>query len=550
VARPSARRRDLAAYDAKRDFARTPEPAGARPAASAEGAEGGLFVVQRHRARALHYDLRLEIDGVLASWAVPKGPTLDPAARGLAVHVEDHPMEYADFEGVIPAGEYGGGDVIVWDRGTWTPSGTDDPAAAVAAGELHFDLAGEKLAGRFVLVRTRTDARGREQWLLLHKRDDAAVPGWSPEDHPESVKSGRTNDEVREAPDALWRSDLPADEAEVPVARPTGRDGGAPGGSRRGARRARRPVAGPSAAELGRLDRLGDGGRWQVGGHRVPLAGLDDAVATPRGEEPLTVRDLVRYHAVAAPLMAPYLADRRVEVRRFPAGLGGRGEDAGDLAARAPRWVGRRDGAADGEGVLELDGVAALAWVAGERGVELRPAVSTLDLPGAPTWVVVGVEPGATTAPADLALVGRLLGTALDHLGLVGGVRIDGRGGLEVWVPVTPVGSFPTAQAWAASLAATVATSVPELVGADPSARRRGERIRLVPRQRRDRPPVVPFGIVALRDAPVAVPLGWDELEDSAAIPRWTLRNVAARLAEAGDPWADLIGSDQVLPAL
>ena len=144
--------RDLAAYDAKRDFGRTPEPAGAPPR-SADGA-GGIFVVQRHRARRLHYDLRLEVDGVLASWAVPKGPTLDPAVRSLAVQVEDHPMEYADFEGVIPSGEYGGGDVIVWDRGTWAPARTDDPAAAIAAGELHFDLTGDKLAGRFVLVRT------------------------------------------------------------------------------------------------------------------------------------------------------------------------------------------------------------------------------------------------------------------------------------------------------------------------------------------------------------------------------------------------------------
>ncbi|WP_311836047.1 DNA polymerase ligase N-terminal domain-containing protein [Cellulomonas fimi] len=107
-------------------------------------------MVQRHRARRLHYDLRFEVDGVLVSWAVPRGPTLDPKARRMAVHVEDHPMEYEDFEGVIPAGEYGGGDVIVWDRGTWEPYGTDDPAAA---GELHADVHGSKLHGRLVLVR-------------------------------------------------------------------------------------------------------------------------------------------------------------------------------------------------------------------------------------------------------------------------------------------------------------------------------------------------------------------------------------------------------------
>src|SRR5262245_2542466 len=135
----------LARYTAKRDFSVTPEPAG-----GAEPPSGGSrFVVQRHRARRLHYDFRLEMDGLLASWAVPKGPTLDPAAKRMAIHVEDHPIEYFDFEGAIPRGEYGGGDVIVWDWGTWSLIEGDDPVAEVERGELHFELAGEKLRGRF-----------------------------------------------------------------------------------------------------------------------------------------------------------------------------------------------------------------------------------------------------------------------------------------------------------------------------------------------------------------------------------------------------------------
>jgi len=152
------------------------------------------FVVQRHRARRLHYDLRLELNGVLVSWAVPKGPTLDPKSRQLAVQVGDHALSHYDFEGVIAKGRPGGGDVIVWDWGTWEPAKTDDPAAAIAAGELHFDLLGEKLAGRFVLI--HSPRHGPRDWLLVHKNDDHARPGWNPEEHPHSVKTGRTNDEV------------------------------------------------------------------------------------------------------------------------------------------------------------------------------------------------------------------------------------------------------------------------------------------------------------------------------------------------------------------
>jgi bifunctional non-homologous end joining protein LigD len=544
VARTTSRQRDLADYDAKRDFGRTPEPAGAPPSPAA--APGGIFVVQRHRARALHYDLRLEVDGVLASWAVPKGPTLDPRTRSLAVQVEDHPMEYADFEGVIPAGEYGGGDVIVWDRGTWSPARTGDAAAAIAAGELHFDLVGEKLAGRFVLVRTGADGRGRNQWLLLHKADEAAVPGWRPEDHPRSVKSGRTNDEVRDAPEALWRSDLPAAEAEVPV-EPAARPGARP-------RRRRTAADGVSAAELARLDALAPNGTWQVGGHRVAFAGLDDVVARPAGEEPLTVRDLVRYHATVAPRMLPYLADRPAAVRRFPEGLARPGADAGDVVAQAPRWIRRwrdPDDGSDGETRLMLDGVAALAWVVGERGFVLRPSPAPAEAPPSPTWVVIGLEPGATTDPADLALVGRLFGTALRHLGLAGGVRADGAGGLEVWVAAGAGATFTGVEAWASDLARSIAASVPDLVGNDRSVRARGERVRLVVRGRRGRPPVVPYGVVARRGAPIAVPLRWDELDDAdARTLAWPLRRVVERLGGVADPWADLAGAAQELPSL
>ncbi|WP_300632982.1 DNA ligase D [Pseudomonas sp.] len=164
----------LSEYNRKRDFGITAEPSGESPAGKRK-ASALSFVIQKHDARNLHYDFRLELDGVLLSWAVPKGPSLDPSQKRLAVHVEDHPLSYGGFEGSIPAGQYGAGDVIVWDRGIWQPH--DDPHKAYAAGKLKFSLVGEKLSGDWTLVRTRLKGSGdKQQWLLIKEKDQQARP--------------------------------------------------------------------------------------------------------------------------------------------------------------------------------------------------------------------------------------------------------------------------------------------------------------------------------------------------------------------------------------
>lgn len=188
----------LETYRKKRDFTTTPEPKGRQARKS-----GNSFVVQKHDATRLHYDFRLELDGVLKSWAVTRGPSLVPGEKRLAVHVEDHPLEYGDFEGTIPKGEYGGGTVIVWDRGTWTPIG--DAHKGYAKGHLEFELHGEKLRGHWHLVRMQRKPREkRENWLLIKGEDEFAQPEDAPdilEERPESVKTGRVIADVAgEAP--------------------------------------------------------------------------------------------------------------------------------------------------------------------------------------------------------------------------------------------------------------------------------------------------------------------------------------------------------------
>lgn len=178
-------------YSEKRRFGQTPEP----PPGKTEPTNGELrFCVQRHHASHLHYDLRLEAGGTLKSWAVPKGPTLDPDGKRLAMMVEDHPLAYGDFEGVIPRGNYGAGSVMLWDRGTYEPLGETPIEEQLQRGDFKFRLAGKKLTGEFALVRMK---RGKgNEWLLIKKKDRAAQPGWDPEDHAESVLTGRTQEEI------------------------------------------------------------------------------------------------------------------------------------------------------------------------------------------------------------------------------------------------------------------------------------------------------------------------------------------------------------------
>ena len=455
----------LGTYQDKRDFTRTPEPAGATP----PGPDGGprRFVVQRHRARRVHYDLRFEIDGVLVSWAVPNGPTLDPAVKRLAVHVEDHPIEYLDFEGVIPRGQYGGGDVIVWDIGTWEPHGTDDPGAAVAAGDFHADVHGSKLRGRLVLVRrggSRGDRRESDQWLLLHKADDDAVSGWNPEDYPESVLSGRTNEQVRADPDREWRSDLPPAQASVALRPPH--------------------IPGPTDAELTALDGLGAGGRWEAFGRELRLTNLDKELFPGRdGEPPVTKRELISYTARIAPVVLPYLAGRPLNMHRFPGGAAKPGFWHKQLPDHAPQWIPRwrNPDAKPGETTTYLvaDEAAALVWAANFGALEWHAWTARASDPASPTYALIDIDPGEATSWDDVLVLARLHRTALEHLGVRAAAKVTGRRGIQVWIPVAAGLTFRDTRTWTEQLSKAIGAIVPELVSWKWDVRDRGGLARL-----------------------------------------------------------------------
>jgi bifunctional non-homologous end joining protein LigD len=517
----------LETYRRKRDFARTPEPTGQVDA----GAPGSRFVVQRHRASRLHYDLRFEIDGVLVSWAVPKGPTLDPKTRRLAMHVEDHPIEYLHFEGVIPAGEYGGGDVVVWDTGTWEPVKTDDPRSAVEAGELHAELHGQKLRGRLVLVRRDgTDGDG-DAWMLLHKRDQHAVEGWDPEEHPRSVLSGRTNDEVKADPHHLWRSDVPAAEASVSLL----------------------PEQLPDGA-IDELGSLGKQGTWEVFGRRLKVTNLDKIMFP--GDPPATKRELLAYAARIAPVALPYLEGRPLNLHRYPEGADEKGFWHKQRPSHAPAWLGSWDNPlADPDETrtyLVADEPAALLWAANFGTLEWHPWTSRAELPHEPTYALIDLDPGETTSWDDLLTLARLHRTALDHLGVTARPKVTGRRGIQIWVPVVTGYSFEDTRDWVERLSRTVGRVVPELVSWRWEVKARRGLARLDYTQNAiNKTLVAPYSPRPAAGAPVSVPLTWDELDDPGLRPdRWTVRTVLGRLAEKGDPFRVLLGGAQRLPDL
>jgi bifunctional non-homologous end joining protein LigD len=302
----------LTTYRRKRNFERSPEPRGGRAARS----RALSFVIQKHAATRLHYDFRLELDGVLKSWAVPKGPSLDPGDKRLAMEVEDHPIEYGGFEGTIPKGEYGGGSVLLWDRGDWVPIG--DPRQGLSRGRLEFELVGEKLRGRWVLVRIRREGE-KNAWLLIKHRDAEARAGAKADivtARPESVQSGRSIEEIGKGASRVWHSNRDAAKTSVRARRAAARR--APEGRREpsgdvaslrasaakasGARRGALPrVLAPELATL--VDEAPDGDGWL---HEIKYDGFRILARIERGRARLSTRTnqdwTERFEPIAAAL--------------------------------------------------------------------------------------------------------------------------------------------------------------------------------------------------------------------------------------------------------
>ncbi|HZX55571.1 MAG TPA: non-homologous end-joining DNA ligase, partial [Ilumatobacteraceae bacterium] len=340
-----------------------------------------------------------------------------------------------------------------------------------------------------------------------------------------SVKSGRTNDEVKSAPAASWSSSA--------------------------------IWAAPNADEMKALDSLGAKGTWVLGDHALQLTNLDKVLFPAQGRiGALTKRDLIRHYTSVAPAMLPYLVDRPINMHRYPDGAGKPGFWHKQLPKHAPEWLQRWHNAeAEGDEAqdyLVIDSAAALAWVANYGAIELHPWTSTTAHPHQPTWAMIDIDPGESSTFDDVVMLARLHRTALDHISVRAMPKVTGKRGIQIWVPVAAGLTFDDTRAWVERLSRIVAEVVPDMISWEWEVAKRAGRIRLDFTQNAiNKTLIAPFSTRPAPGAPVSVPITWDELDDPDLRPdRWTLRTIGERLLAVGDPLAPLIGVQQRLPNL
>jgi bifunctional non-homologous end joining protein LigD len=474
-------------YRAKRDFTRTREPSGDQ----GKKHKLPIFVVQEHHASTHHYDFRLEADGVLKSWAVPKGPSLDPSVKRLAVQVEDHPLGYATFEGTIPQGQYGGGTVAIWDHGTYESLMDDKPkpktaAEAIESGRIEFVMHGERLKGKFALIRMRPRGKGKPQWLLMKLKDEFAEPASGGKEPRPETASPRTKAAPARATQA-----------------------GAP----------------PEMVELTHPDRL-----------MFPDAGL-------------TKKDVFSYYQKIAGRLLPFLKDRPVTLERLPDGLaeGSPHFWQKDTPASYPSWIPRIALPTEQGKTVHyalVNDEPTLLYLVNQGTITFHVWASRVADLDRPDFVLFDLDPGKA-AFTEVVAVARAIKASLDHVGVASFVKTSGKTGLHVLTPWDRDGGFDEARAWALELAEQVAKEMPERATVEIRKAKRGNRVYLdVLQNARGHHAVPPYVVRAVPGATISTPLNWREITDKLDPPSITIENATTKLARRkSDPLAELVGA-------
>lgn len=508
----------LEIYHKKRDFRRTPEPRGKISKAGRH-----RFVMQEHHASKLHFDFRLEMGGVLKSWSVPRGPSLDPKEKRLAVETEDHPVEYLKFEGHIPEGEYGAGHHMIWDAGTYRLLEGDDALAQFEAGRLSFQLDGTKLRGAWNLVRLG----GREgQWLLMKARDEFAEADWKLE-----LLMKDESFEKKERQSSKRRSDVESVAAKGVKKYITKTKGKA-----------------VSASRAFKSKELSGDIEVKIGRDRLQLTNLDKVYWPDEG---LTKGDLIRYYYEVSKYILPYLKDRPLIMKRYPNGISGSYFHQHDVN-EAPRFV--RTATIDVEEGHEVDyiigdNLQTLLYMANLGAIERHPWHSRVGDLDHPDWFVLDLDP-SNVEFEEICEVAVSTRDILDGLGLESYVKTSGSRGIHVYVPLKPVHTYEEVAEFAARVAELVVEANPSIATVERSLKKRKRRALYVDHMQnaRGKSVVAPYSVRPKPGATVSAPLEWREVERKKITTQdFTIKNMLPRIKQKGELFKPVLRKKQTL---
>ncbi len=504
----------LKPYREKRDFKKTSEPFGQRRPASS----GDRFVVQEHHASHLHWDFRLEIGGVLKSWSVPKGPSLDPEVKRLAVEVEDHPVDYLTFTGQIPEGSYGAGTVDRWDIGTYEMV-QGDPLEAWEKGALKFRLHGERLKGVWRLFKMKGRAQGgKPLWLLQKVADAFARPGDSVERIAETKREERKIEPTLEIrPAQVKRTHAPK---------------GAP----------------LSIGDFLSLAHPSGDVTVEIDDVRVPLTHLD-RIYWPK--EKITKFDLLSYYIRIFPVIGPFLQDRPAILQRYPRGIAAPKFFQHDLQS-APDFL--KVVRMQNEEGREIDyavytGLASLLYLTNLGTLEHHPWHSTIARIDRPDWLVIDLDPRG--APWENVLrAAQVTRASFEERGWTPFPKTSGSSGIHLYLPLEPIDDYESVAHVAEEIAAEVAARAPQIATIErvPSARKKGQVYIDWLQNARGKTMVAPYSVRGKPGATVSMPLTWEVVEEGVQIADFTMKNVPAQVETQGNPWEGFFRNRQRLP--